>query len=234
MKFTLFLLLTSTMVWAQTPDGLLGDTTASTNSRPYYFSGPCTSQGSWTQEALTQTQRLREITTQLRDDPNCKALGESLQRSLGEIRSSLESTDKSMGGAQNYARDLQQEVKALRTSAMENPALSAITNNHIIGRLFKLAQINTLSNDQNNAIPNALSTNEQQQLMSSIGDRRARVVGRGFQLFNQTVDSFPPFNRVFNSNQRDGPSRRLVGEHAWRTGFIGTRSAGNSSRCIYF
>lgn len=191
MKLTLFLLLITTMVWAQTPDGIMGDPTGSTSSRPYYFSGPCTSQGSWTQEALTQTQRLREITTQLRDDPNCKALGESLQRSLGEIRGSLETTDKSMGGAQNYARDLEQEVKALRTSAMENPALSAITNNHIIGRLFKLAQIKTLSNDQNNAIPNALATNEQQQLMSSLGDRRARVVGRGFQLFNQTVDSFP-------------------------------------------
>lgn len=191
MKFTLLTILTSTMVWAQLPDSMMGGEPAATNSRPYYFSGPCTSQGSWTQEALTQTQRLREITTQLRDDPSCKALGESLQRSLGEIRGTLETTDKSMGGSQNYARDLEQEVKALRTSALENPALSAITNNHIIGRLFKLAQIKTLSNDQNNAIPTALGAPEQQQLMSSMGDRRARVVGRGFQLFNQTVDSFP-------------------------------------------
>lgn len=187
----IWLLLYSTLVWAQT--GLVGESAAS-NHRPYYFSGPCTSQGSWTQEALNQTQRLREITTQLRDDPACKALGESLQRSFGEIQTSLENTEKSMGGTQNTIRNIGQEIKALRESTLENPALSGITNTHILGRLFNLVRIKTLSNDQNNASPMSMSAESRQQLLDSLGDRMSRVAGRGFQLFNQTIDSLPRLN----------------------------------------
>jgi hypothetical protein len=195
MKLTLLLLLINTMVWGQ---GFFPEPTPiqapAANPRPYYFSGPCTSQGSWTQEALNQTQRLREITTQLRDDPSCKALGASLQRSFGDVQSSFEYVDKSMGGSQIALRDMGQEIKALRESSIENPALSGIASNHILGRMFNVARIKTMSNDQNNAIPGQLTSGIQNAIMETAGDRMARVAGHGFTLFNQTIDSLPQLN----------------------------------------
>ncbi len=186
-----WILLYSTMVWAQS--GGLNDAAGGV-SRPYYFSGPCTSQGAWTQEALSQTQRLREITTQLRDDPACKALGASLQRSFTEIQGSLESTEKSLGGIQNAMRNLGQESKAFRETSLENPALNPIISKHILGNLFSLARMKTLSNDQTNGDPAHMTPETRAQLIESGGDRISRVAGRGFTLFNQTIDSLPRLN----------------------------------------
>lgn len=202
MKFTLLVTLISTIVWAQT--GSFTDSGETVNSRPYFFSGPCTSHGSWTQEALNQTQRLREITTQLRDDPSCKALGDSLQRSFGEIQASLTNTQQSMGGAQTNIRDLGQELKALREFTMENPLLSKITGGQMVSRLFSLARLQTASNDQVNARPSSMTSEMRQQLLTSLGDRMQRVAGRGFTLFNNTIDSLPHLNECITQKNAMG------------------------------
>lgn len=176
----------------------------SSTERPYYFSGPCTSQGSWTQQALNQTQRLREITTQLRDDPNCKALGDSLQRSFLAIQESLENTQKSMNGNENTQRNLGQEIKALREATIENPILNGITHFQILRRLFDFARNQAASNDMTNANPAKLSLEDRSALLKNFGDRLNRVAGRGFTIFNQTIDALPKMNECLTQKNAAG------------------------------
>ena len=82
-------------------------------SSAYSFGGACASQGVWTQAALSATQNLRKVTLQLKDDPNCKALGASVQSSINNLESSLKSASDTPARVSRLAQ-LPQEITALR------------------------------------------------------------------------------------------------------------------------
>lgn len=174
------------------------------NDKPYLFSGPCSSQGSWTQDALVQTNRLREITLQLRDDPNCKVLGDSLQRSFTQIYSDLDNMQKGMGGNEVKASNLSKEIRALRETGVNNPILQKILNSNMLTKMFNFALIKSSSNDLNNSQPTRLSNEEKTELLTNLGNRMSRVANRGFTIFNQAIDSLPRLQTCLTDTNSTG------------------------------
>lgn len=180
------------------------DSMAQENSKPYLFSGPCSSQGSWTQDALSQTNRLREITLQLRDDPNCKVLGDSLQRSFGQISTDLDNMQKGMNGNEVKASSLSKEIRALREADINNPMLQKIVYSNMLTKMFDFALIKSSSNDLNQSQPTKLSSAEKNELLTNFGDRMSRVAHRGFTIFNQAIDSLPRLQTCLTDTNSTG------------------------------
>ena len=65
------------------------DRKIASDSKAYSFGGACSSQGSWTQQALAQTATIREALISLRDDPNCKGI-EGIAGKLETAKTALE------------------------------------------------------------------------------------------------------------------------------------------------
>ena len=81
-------------------------------ARPYSFSGTCSSQGLWTQEALQTTQTIRNFTLQLKNDPSCQALGQHTQAAIQKLEQMVRPPI-----AANYSArlaELPQEISAFR------------------------------------------------------------------------------------------------------------------------
>ena len=57
------------------------DLSANTEKGTYKFGGSCSSQGSWTAAALSQTRIIKDAIMQLKDDPSCKGI-ESIMSSV--------------------------------------------------------------------------------------------------------------------------------------------------------
>lgn len=174
------------------------------NDKPYLFTGPCSSQGSWTQDALIQTNRLREITQQLRDDPSCKALGESLQSSFSHIYNDLDNLQKGLNGAEVRASNLGKEIRALRETGVNNPLLQKILNANMLTKMFDFALIKSSSNDLKNVQPTRLSSEEKTELLANFGNRMSRVANRGFTIFNQAIDSLPRLQTCLTDTNSSG------------------------------
>lgn len=174
------------------------------SNKPYLFSGPCSSQGSWTQDALVQTNRLREITLQLRDDPNCKVLGDSLQRSFTQIYSDLDNMQKGMNGNEVKASNLGKEIRALRETGVNNPILQKVLNSNMLTKLFDYALIKSSSNDLKDTQPTRLSSQEKTELLANFGNRMSRVANRGFTIFNQAIDSLPRLQTCLTDTNTTG------------------------------
>ena len=67
-------------------------------TKAYSFGGACSSQGSWTQQALAQTATIRDTLITLRDDPNCKGM-EGVAGKLETATSALEPGKDTVGSA---------------------------------------------------------------------------------------------------------------------------------------
>lgn len=91
------------------------------NSSPYSFGGACGSQGVWTQQALSQAQRIAEVARNLKDDPNCKALGTSMQTALDEIQ-------RTLGHIHNPDNPMHQDTVRMQSIPRELDALTATIN----------------------------------------------------------------------------------------------------------
>lgn len=97
------------------------------NSSPYSFGGACGSQGVWTQQALSQAQRIAEVARNLKDDPNCTALGESMRSAFSQMSQTLTPLHDTSGLEDRRATEKQEllqipnNLNAL-TSTMMSPA----------------------------------------------------------------------------------------------------------------
>jgi hypothetical protein len=91
-------------------------------SSPYSFGGACASQGVWTQTALSATQNLRKVALQLRDDPNCRAMGTSMQASIQNLESAINRASDSPARVARLSQ-LPQEIGALRSFLTSAPDL---------------------------------------------------------------------------------------------------------------
>jgi hypothetical protein len=173
-------------------------------SSAYAFSGGCASQGTWTQQALSSTQSLRKITLQLKDDPNCKSLGTSVQNAI----TSLEVSVKEAADSPQRAVRLSQipgEVNALRSflnsnNDMKEDVLRLMMDRSIEGATLA-AQVSTQAN--------TLSTEEDAKgkMASSILDFGARFQNStrtGLNLLNQVIDAVPQLNQCLAGDSGQG------------------------------
>lgn len=155
------------------------------SSSPYALSGPCSSQGSWTTAALSQTTELKQIISKLKDNPACNALKSSIESSLTAMEQNVKEIQQIDQSTDNKARRLIQlpkEIGALRTFSREN---SLFKNNVIQVLMGKTVTLSALSS-QNVDSQNAKAVSES---LNSLGDRVQAATGTGLQLFNSTISA---------------------------------------------
>jgi len=163
------------------------------NNRPYHFSGPCSSQGSWTQAALNDTQRLREVTLQLRDDASCKAFGNSMQATLSGLEKEFTSAADTEKRASTLAT-LPQEISAISSVMAEGSFMKHVLSPMLFGKLVTLSSQETQHQQapSGGAVATAgTSQPSREMLLQSFQQRMMKSAQRGLTLFNNTIDQIP-------------------------------------------
>lgn len=172
-------------------------------TRPYSFSGTCTSQGLWTREALQLTQQIRNFTLQMKDDPNCRALGAQMQTALTTLGTIVQPATE-----EKYSHrltELPQEIAAFRQflsegkSSFHGPVLQTMMRKGV-----ELATLSASSNRSSvgeatgalvgGAVAGPVGAAVGSQ-MSTLGGRFAKSSQDGLVVFNQVIDSLPQMSQ---------------------------------------
>lgn len=174
-------------------------------ARPYAFSGACSSQGIWTQQALNLTQQIRSFTLQLKNDPNCQALGVRVQTSLQglaervrpavdekysyrlsqlpqEIGTLLNEIRSPRGGAQSQA--------ALMRAVVQEAALASHLENESGGGGQRMTPV--LDPDE--------ATGSQSNPVQRFSSRFTTASRDGLALFNDVVDAIPQMQQCLTDD----------------------------------
>lgn len=151
-------------------------------------------QGSWTRQALTRTNELKSYLNKVKDDPNCKALPETLQKTFSALQGQVQAMQQV--GADNERSSLPREIGALRTFIAATPEY----RNQVVGLMTdKLVRSAVVEN----STPNALSSQDIQRLQKNMSAaqtsqelmtlkaRVAQSYGAGLTLLNDTVGALP-------------------------------------------
>lgn len=150
-------------------------------SSAYSFGGACASQGVWTQTALASTQELRRITLQLRDDPNCKALGTAVQNAVASLEDQVKAISDTPQRASRLSQ-LPNEISALRNFLVSSPDMKNQVLQLMMNRSIESATLG--AQVQQGATSMATG-------MSDFTTRLQRGANTGLQLTNQVIDSIP-------------------------------------------
>ncbi len=150
-------------------------------SSPYSFGGACASQGVWTQTALSATQNLRKVALQLRDDPNCRAMGTSIQASIQNLESAINRASDSPARVARLSQ-LPQEIGALRSFLTSAPDLKQQVLRVMMDKSIESA---TLSAQVGQDV------GMMSQGISDFGSRIQQSTKTGLSILNDVVDSIP-------------------------------------------
>ncbi|MGE3611115.1 MAG: hypothetical protein AB7I27_16105 [Bacteriovoracaceae bacterium] len=157
------------------------------NSSAYNFGGSaCSSQGTWTQSALTATQNLRRITNQLKDDPNCKSLGQAVTSVIENLNNEVKNASDSPGRTQRLSQ-IPSEISALRSFVNSNPAMKSKVLRLMMDRSIEGASISA-------QVPNPTNEERMSNSMIDFGSRLKRSTTNGISMLNQVIDHIPRLN----------------------------------------
>lgn len=170
------------------------ETSDGPDNHPYRFTGSCTSQGSWTQAALSHTDRLREIAKQLKNDQACKSVGLSLQGTLNDLQKEL-STAADSEARSNTLASLPQEISAITSTMASGTFMKTALSRLIFGKMMTLSTQENQHQQDNPQDPKpGMSVPTREVLLQSFQERMRRASTRGFTLFNNTLDYLPQLN----------------------------------------
>jgi hypothetical protein len=147
-------------------------------TKAYSFGGACSSQGSWTQQALAQTATIRDALVTLRDDPNCKGI-EGIVAKLDTAKNAFAPGN----GAENHAtwESLPGDMKALTSMVGKN---SKDVNKDIIPVLMGKTIENTV-----------LAGN-----IKSLAERSRRSLMTGLDFLDQSLDVLPQMDECLSAH----------------------------------
>lgn len=164
---------------------LLGTNVAYSQNEPqsvggvYAIPGNCSSQGAWTQQALSHTNRLKEIIKQLRDNPACKGIQDTLKNSLAQVSQKLEEVQSQENEQTRKAKEMDTNVMVSRN--FTNDIHSGKTPG---GDLFKNSAINLLF--RSTLLKSAMSSNYKvQEQVRKIG----YSANEGLGILNSTISA---------------------------------------------
>lgn len=157
---------------------------------PYSFSGPCASQGSWTQTALQQAQRIGEVARNLKDDPNCKALAVSMQQAITRVQSHLTEFNDSQSTTFKDTQRLSQIPREL--DALQNAIASPATPGETTQQASVLAMNRAVEGAVLSSKVTAVEGSVQRGLpILSLANQLKRGADVGYQILDQVIDSIP-------------------------------------------
>ncbi|WP_413574722.1 hypothetical protein ACLVWU_10875 [Bdellovibrio sp. HCB290] len=162
----------------------------------YSFGGACAAQGIWTQSALSATQNLRKVTLQLKDDPNCKALGNSVQSAIQNMENSIQGASDTPSRVSRLSQ-LPQEINALRSFLNSAPDMKQQILRTMMDRSIESA---TLGAQVSQDSANMSVVNSTAQSMGDFGTRLQRSTQTGLSMLNQVVDSIPQLDQCLTGD----------------------------------
>jgi hypothetical protein len=175
-------------------------------SRPYFFSGPCASQGVWTQQALNHTNRIRQVAIQLEKDPNCKATASSMQDLLRGMDENLKNAEMGGSGSSQQTlgklNSLPQEIGALRSFMADSPG--GVKTGLLQTMMQKAVEFSTLTAEvggQSSASAIGTATNPQAALLLSLEKRMQVATTTGLKIFNGVIDTVAADKQCLTGSQ---------------------------------
>lgn len=155
-------------------------------SSPYSFSGPCSSQGSWTRAALSHTNQIKQVIVKLKDNPACSSLQQSLETTLSGMEQQLQevqSIENQTKGKANNLLSLPGEIGALRTFSKENSLFRNNVIDLLMGKTVTLSALSTQRMSSGGNIPGE----QMAESLQSLGNRAYIASAQGLKMFNSTI-----------------------------------------------
>ncbi|MEK2688480.1 hypothetical protein [Bdellovibrio sp. GT3] len=163
----------------------------------YSFGGACASQGVWTQSALSATQNLRKVTLQLKDDPNCKALGNSVQSAITSLENAVQGASDTPARVSRLSQ-LPQEINALRTFLNSAPDMKQQILRTMMDKSIESATLGAqVGQSQSN-----MAVSDVSQSIGDFGSRLQRSTQTGLSMLNQVVDSIPQLDQCLTGDNQ--------------------------------
>lgn len=151
---------------------------ADEGGRKYSFGGACSSQGSWTQQALAQTAVLRSTFEVLRSDPKCKGIEGIVERL--QVAKNVFEPDENKEKHANW-EGLPGDMKALTKLAGKNGA-----------------------QDRKDIIPLLMGKTIENTVLAgtvkSLADRSRRTLMTGMDLLDQSLDVLPQMDECLSGH----------------------------------
>ncbi len=154
------------------------------DSSPYFYSGPCSSQGSWTHAALSQASELKQVINNIKNNPACNALKANIQSGLDALDlniKEIQNIDKTSSDKTRRLSQLPQEISALRTFSRGSSLFKDNVAQLLMGKSVTLSALSSQTVDRQGD-PNTTATS-----ISSLGERAKASTQSGLQLFNSTM-----------------------------------------------
>ncbi|WP_373997866.1 hypothetical protein [Bdellovibrio bacteriovorus] len=185
-------------------------------SSAYSFGGACSSQGAWTQAALSVTQNLRRVTLQLKDDANCKALGNSVQTAISQISEQVQSASDTEARAARLSQ-IPAEIGALRSFAKSSTSTQASVLRLMMDRSIEGV---TLSAQVEADSRSRSSHQSMTDGLLDFGTRTRRSTQSGLKLLNQVVDSIPQLDECLTGDDQAALGAYLSGAVQMTASFL--------------
>nr|BDT27753.1 hypothetical protein BHI3_12190 [Bacteriovorax sp. HI3] len=154
---------------------------------PYSFGGSCSSQGSWTAAALSQTTSIKNILISLKDDPNCKGI-ETVVNQLQGVESSFNQNSAEDSSSVATWEGLPSDINALRELGRSSGHQTKDVLNMLMGKTLDNAVLSRYKN---------------------IAIRSDRVARTGLKFVDQALTTLPQFDRCLV--ERPNQAVALVG-----------------------
>lgn len=171
--------------------GIAGDEDKPLDSSSGVYSfanSSCPTQGAWTQSALAQTESIISVIEKLKDNPDCKGIGNVVQNLQSATKAlALPQTDPD-GPDGNTVESLPGEIAAL-VSAVGRPGSSDT------GLLFKkMLQAAQIGSDQASRPGMPTITNESAAI-KALYKRTKRATAYGIEAVSQVMNELPAYDR---------------------------------------
>lgn len=191
----------------------------------YSFGGACASQGVWTQEALSATQNLRKVTLQLKDDPNCQALGKSTLSALDEIQSQIKVAADSPQRSTRLSQ-IPAEIEALRTFGSSTTDMRAQVMQMMMNRSIEGATLSA----QVGADISSTGINATGSRMADFGERIQRSANTGISLLTKVIDSIPALDQCLVGEDQQAIGNFIAASVQVATAFAGSGQDSTGSK----
>jgi hypothetical protein len=120
---------------------LLALASTSAHAGAYNFGGSCPSQGAWTQQALQQTDVIKDAIRKLKDNPACKGL-ETVLTDLQSAATELE-TPKDEENRETRLESLPTEMGALQKTLTDGNKINSEASTMLLNRTIEAASISS-------------------------------------------------------------------------------------------
>lgn len=166
------------------------------NPRAYSFGGSCSSQGSWTADALAATQNLMSVTEQLKNAPGCNSLAKSVESYLTNLNEQMKDVSANEKAGNQLSR-LKDESLSLRQFMTYTPAFRE--------SVLKLILNNTVESAITSSSYAVRTQGQAAQNLMSVGKRLNMATTRSMDLVNNLMDSALKESQCLSSPNTMGP-----------------------------